>query len=137
MGVEASRLLVSSSFREVAKEKITECFQRCKQFLMMKMRLPLNNSVIQDLKFLDLQAAISGTIASISNVASRFPNIVPTEKLQCLDHEWRQLVFHEEMSDLADSCATSPTEEFLAKVAANGNYKILGAYAKAMLCLPV
>ena len=142
MGVEASRLLVSSSFREEAKEKITECFHRCKQFLIalcvqLKMRLPLNNPVIQDLKFLDPQAAISGTIASISNVASRFPNIVPTEKLQCLDHEWRQLVFDEEMSDLADSCATSPTEEFWAKVAANDNYKIFGTFAKAMLCLPV
>lgn len=101
------------------------------------MRLPLNNPVIQDLKFLDPQTAISGTIASISNVASRFPNIVPAKKLQCLDHEWRQLVFDEEISDLADSCATSPTDEFWAKVATNENYKVLGAFAKAMLCIPV
>lgn len=142
MGVEASRLLVSNSFKGVAKEKITECFQRCKQFLIalcvqLKMRLPLNNPVIQDLKFLDPQTAISGTIASISNVASRFPNIVPAKKLQCLDHEWRQLVFDEEISDLADSCATSPTDEFWAKVATNENYKVLGAFAKAMLCIPV
>ena len=57
------------------------------------MKFSLNNPVNQDLKFLDPHKAMSGTIASISNVASIFPNIVPLEKLQCLDHEGTQLVF--------------------------------------------
>ena len=62
---------------------------------------------------------------------------MPAEKLQCLDHEWRQLVLDQEISELADSCATSPTNEFWAKVASKENYKVLGDFAKAMLCIPV
>ena len=142
MGVTASKLLASQSFKQVAKEKTTECFQRSKQFLIelcrqLKKRLPLDNLVIQDLKFLNPQTAMTGTIASIAGVAARFPNVVPESQLQSLDQEWRQLIFDEEISDLADSCATSPAEEFWGKVSVNEKYKILGTFVKAMLCLPV
>ena len=40
-------------------------------------------------------------------------------------------------SELADKCATSPTEEFWANVALNEKYRILGRFVKAMLCLPI
>ena len=141
MGVTASKLLVSDSFKQVAKEKTTECFQISKQFLIelccqLKKRLPLDNLVIQDLKFLNPQMAMTGTIASIAGVAVRFPNVVPESQLQSLEQEWRQLMFDEEISDLADS-STSPAEEFWGKVSVNEKYKILGTFVKAMLRLPV
>jgi hypothetical protein len=140
--VEAARLVAIVAFGGVAKERVTECFQRCKDFSIqlccqLKMRLPLNNPVLRDLNFLDPQKAVSGTIASIANVATIFPNIIPAKELQRLDQEWRQLIFDEEVSDLADSCATLPTEAFWVKISSNDNYKLLGAFAKAMLCLPV
>jgi hypothetical protein len=106
----------------------------CRQ---LNKRLPLDNLVIQDLKFLNPQTAMTGTIASIAGVAARFPNVVPESQLQSLDQEWRQLIFDEEISDLADSCATSPAEVFWGKVSVNEKYKILGTFVKAMLCLPV
>ena len=134
MGVKATKLIASVSFKEAAKEKVTECFQRCKEFLVhlcrqLKIRLPLNNPVIQDLKFLDPQKATSETIASIAHVAARFSNIIPAKELQSLDQEWRQLILDEEISDLADSCATCSSKEFWVKVSSNDKYKLLGTFA--------
>lgn len=124
------------------KVKINECFKRCQQFLIelcrqLKMRLPLDNPIIRDLKFLDPQVAMSGTIGSIANVAARFPNVLPAEKIQQLDQEWRDLILDDEISNLADTCASSPAEEFWAKVVVNEKYRNLGTFVKAMLCLPV
>lgn len=142
MGTDAARLLVSDAYKNVKKEMIGACFHRCQQFLVelcsqLKKRLPLNHPLVRQLSFLNPQLAISGTIASIADVAAEFPQVIPIENLQSLDQEWRQMSFDEEISELADQCAALPTEEFWANVALNEKYQVVGRFAKAMLCLPI
>ena len=105
MGTDAARLLVSDAYKNVGKEMINACFQ-------LKQQLPIDDSLVRQLRFLNPQLAISGTIPSIADVAAKFPNVICPEMLQLLDQEWRELSFDEEISELADKCATSPTEEF-------------------------
>ena len=124
MGTDVARLLVSNAYKNVGKEIINACFQRCQQFLIelclqLKERLPIDDPLVRQLRFLNPQLAISGTIPSIADVAANFPNVICPETLQILDQEWGELSFDEEISELADKCATSPTEEFWGNVALN------------------
>ena len=142
MGTDVARLLVSAAYKNVGKEMINVCFQRCQQFLIelcfqLNERLPIDDPLVRQLRFLNPQLAVSGTIPSIVDVAAKFPNVIYLEKLQILDQEWRELSFDEQISELADKCATSPTEEFWGNVALNEKYRILGRFVKAMLCLPI
>jgi hypothetical protein len=102
MGTDAARLLVSDAYKNVRKEMINECFQRCQQFLIelsfqLEKRLPIDNPLVRQLRFLNPQLAISGTIPSIADVASKFPHVICIERLQILDQEWRELSFDEQI----------------------------------------
>ena len=119
LGVEAPMLLATDEYKVLDKEALAECFKRCKQFYtelccQLKKRLPLDNAVMTELKFLDPQTVVSGSIQSIADVASKFPN-VPPENLQSVDQEWREFMYDEEISTLADRCSMLPTEEFWGK----------------------
>ena len=142
MEIDVARLLISAAYKNVGKEMINACFQRCQQFLIelcfqLKERLPIDDPLVRQLRFLNPQLAVSGTIPSIADIAAKFPNVIYIEKLQILDQEWRELSFDEEISELADKCATLPTEEFWGNVVLNEKYRILGRFVKAMLCLPI
>jgi hypothetical protein len=102
MGTDAARLLVSDAYKNVRKEMINECFQRCQPFLIelsfqLKKRLPIDNPLVRQLRFLNPQLAISGTIPSIADVASKFPHVICIERLKILDQEWRELSFDEQI----------------------------------------
>ena len=81
---------------------------------------------MRELKFLDPQTAVSGSVQSLFSIASRFPNVVLPEKLQHLDQEWREFMYDEETSLLV----------FWGKVSAD-KYPTLVAFSKAMLTIPV
>jgi hypothetical protein len=141
LGVEAAMMLATDEYKALDKGALAECFRRCKQFYtelccQLKKRLPLDNAVVKELKFLDPQTVVSGSIRSIADVASRFPNVVPPENLQSVDQEWREFMYDEEISTLADRCSTVPTEEFWGKVPTD-KYPNLAAFTKAMLTIPV
>ena len=131
-GLEAAMLLATDKYKALHKEAFGECFRRCKQFCtelccQLKKRLPLDNAVMTELKFLDPQMVVSGSIPSIADVASKFPNVVPPENLQSVDQKWREFMYNEEISTLADRCSTLPMEESWKK-APIGKYPNLKAF---------
>jgi hypothetical protein len=121
LGVEVSKLLVLQEYTALNKDDLQHFFQRCQHFYVelccqLKKRLPLDNDVLKQLKFLDPQTVVNGSLPSIAGVASRFPNVISPENLQSLDQEWREFTYDDEISDLVDRCAAAPTEAFWAEV---------------------
>ena len=114
LGVEAAKLLLSDEYKVLDKQALADCFSRCKQFLVevcfqMQKRLPLNNDVMRELKILDPQTTVSGSVQSLLGIALRFPHVVFPEYLQRLHQECREFIYDEETSLLLDQCSSTPT----------------------------
>lgn len=91
---------------------------------------------MKQLASLGPQSAMSNSIQSNTDVASRFPNVVRQDNLQTLDQECREFMYDEEISTLIDRCSALPTEEFWGKVPTD-KYPNLAAFVLAMLTIPV
>ena len=144
LGVEVAKILVLQEYTALNKGDLQHFFQRCQNFYVelccqLKKRLPLDNEVLKQLKFLDPQTVVTGSVQSIANIASRFPNVVSPENLQRLDQEWREFIYDDEISSLVDRCAGVPTEVFWAEVARSNSekYQNLLAFIKVMFTIPV
>lgn len=76
-------------FTNLSQEQLVFYVKGCRQLIR---RFPLKNKQqLQQFNFLDPLEVKSGSIASISDVAILFPNIIDESNLQLLDNEWRLL----------------------------------------------
>lgn len=78
------------------KELVQHFLRKCLAFLVtgakeIRKRFPVNDPIFQSLQVLNPKK--SDQYSTLLPLASRFPNIIPTESLQTLDNEWRQLKF--------------------------------------------
>ena len=144
LGVDVARFLALEEYKALNKDDKQHFFQRCQQFYVelccqLKKRLPLDNEVLKQLKFLHPQTVSTGAVQSIANIASRLPNVVSPENLQCLDQEWREFIYDDEISGLVDECAAAPTEVFWGEVARLNleKYQNLLAFVKVMFTIPI
>jgi hypothetical protein len=99
----------------------------------------MDNNVLKQLKFLDPQTVVNGSVPSIAGVASHFPNIISPENHQSLYQEWREFTYVDEISDLVDRCAAAPTEAFWAEVSHlhSKKYQHLLKFAQVMFTIPI
>ena len=144
LGVDVARFLALEEYKALNKDDMQHFFQQCQQFYVklccqLKKQLPLDNEVLKQLKFLHPQTVSTGAVQSIANIASRFPNVVSPENLQCLDQEWREFIYDDEISGLVDECAAAPTEVFWGEVARLNleKYQNLLAFVKVMFTFPI
>lgn len=98
--------------------------QRCQSFLIelctqLKCRLPINERIFFELRFIDPQIAVYENFSSLVNVTERFPNIVTDDtQKQLIDEEYRQMKYDQDVQNLMCGTSTSAVncEQFWSKV---------------------
>lgn len=151
LGIQVGQELIKHRENLNMKEQIAEFFRRCQSFLIelstqLKSRLPFENPVFRELKFLNPHTAVHKEFRSLRNVIEAFPCEVQPEQMQLIDEEYRTLKFDREVSDLLQSSSTgSPIscEQFWVEVGKISNsdgmlkYKNITSFSKSLLCIPV
>ena len=104
--------------------------------LEIRKHFPIGDPVIEMLQVLDPDVSHS-KFYSLVPLASRFPNLIPTSKLQQLDNEWRKLSF---TTLPFDSEGMGPEVFWGRGKLANGErtpqFHTLSAFMGSLLCLP-
>lgn len=72
----------------------------------MKSRLPFEDQIFRELKFLDPHTAVNKEFSSLRNVMETFPYEVQPEQMQIIDEEYRTLKLDREVSNLLQSSST-------------------------------
>lgn len=151
LGVKVSKeitLLRNQSFNVTI---IKDFLQRCQSFLIelctqLKNRLPTNERIFFELRFMDPQIAVYENFSSLINVTERFPNIVTNDtQKQLIDEEYRQMKYDQDVQNLmcGTSTGTVNCEQFWSKVSnivssqKLPKYKNLTSFVKCLMCLPI
>lgn len=152
IGLNVAMIINSLKDDVSMRPKIDECLERCQTFLIelsnqFIKRMPVQDDLYQDLSFLDPQKAVYDDFRSLIGVLQRFPNLVPTGKLQVVDNEYRELKLDQSVSNLlsssSSSTATFNVDKFwseVGKMCDSNNkpkYENLSRFAKQMTILPV
>ncbi|KYN50089.1 hypothetical protein ALC62_00117, partial [Cyphomyrmex costatus] len=115
---------------------------RCLSFYVegarqIRKRYDFGNTVLKSLEMLDPEIVRSGSMPSIINLCSAFPNLISEEKFQTIDNEWRLLCNTQISSE-----KYSTIEEFWSYVSElkysdeHLMFGTLGPFMLSLLCLP-
>ena len=96
MGAKVTLYLTAPEYRQRGPD-VQHFLKRAQDFfieaaLEIRKRFPIGDPIIHMLQVLDPDTSHS-IFPSLVPLASRFPNLIPKEKLQQLDNEWRKLSF--------------------------------------------
>ena len=96
MGAQVTLCLSAPEYRQRGPD-VQHFLRRAQDFfieaaLEIQKCFPIGDPVIEMLQVLDPDVSHS-KFPSLVPLASRFPNLIPTSKLQQLDNEWRKLSF--------------------------------------------
>ena len=97
MGEHVSNFLTQPNIL-VMREEIKGFLEHVQLFyieapLQLKRRFPINDEILKSLTFLNPETINSTPSSDVINLASKFPNIIPTTDIHTLDDEWRELQF--------------------------------------------
>lgn len=151
LGIQVGQELIKHRDNINMKEKIAEFFKRCQSFLIelstqLKSRLPFENPIFQQLKFLDPHTAVNREFSSLRDVIQTFPHKIDPVQMQLIDEEYRILKFDRQVSDLLQCTSTgSPlsSEQFWIEVGKITNndgtfkYRNFSSLCKSLLSMPV
>jgi hypothetical protein len=106
-GVKVSQTIADGNF---SAKQLHYFRDRCLQFYVeacsqITKRFPLKDNFLKSLEFLDPEIVKSGSVSSISHVATRFPNLI-VKNVQSLDNEWRLLRNVSEIQALSNDLCT-------------------------------
>lgn len=97
----------------IHKDGIIDFLNRSQQFLIelcdqIKTRLPLENTLLKELAFLDPQEVVYSEYVSLTPLLTKFPNLVPEGMEQIIDNEFRNLHLDPNVADLLARSTISP-----------------------------
>ncbi len=109
MGEDVSKFLMTP-LSTAMKEEVKGFLQSVQAFYIeaarqIKMRFPIDDDILKSLTILNPSTINSTSSSSVIALAGKFPNIIPEEEVQKIDHEWRELQFLEP-SELPSSSET-------------------------------
>lgn len=148
MGEEVSQFLIGQA-STVTNDDILGFLQHIQLFyieaaLQIQKRFPITDSVLKALIFLNPNTINSTNATEVTDLAAKFPNIVPDGELHRIDHEWRELQFLDQ-NDLPSSSNTSSRSDVVSfwgcigqMVDTSGEcrFPILSKLTKSLLSLP-
>ena len=141
MGAQVTLCLSAPEYRQRGPD-VQHFLRRAQDFfieaaLEIRKCFPIGDPVIEMLQVLDPDVSHS-KFPSLVPLASRFPNLIPTSKLQQLDNEWRKLSF----TPLPFESEGMGPEVFWGRLGklTNGEgtpqFHTLSAFMGSLLCLP-
>ena len=129
-----------------ATQDLTDFYNNVREFLAKLVhsavkRLPMKDTVLNDLVWLDPAERVSSTVGMVRRLATgHFKNFVPEEKLDQLEEEF---CLYQTTKDLPDDIALHQTDVDvywgrIGKLESSTSkpYELLSHFAKCLLCIP-
>lgn len=93
----------------LSKEKRENFYLKCLDFFVegcsqILNRFPLRNNILKKMTFLDPEIVKNGSVGSIADIVSNFPNLISNEEIQTIDTEWRLLRNHPDIKEFDSDC---------------------------------
>lgn len=128
MGVQVSNLLITLSVNPSPSRQleIKGFLEHVQLFFIeascqIRNRFPIQDDILKSLTFLNPDTVNSVSATKIVQLASKFPNIVPSSNLGLLDDEWRELQFMEPIDLPQSSSSRNDVVEYWGKVGKMAN----------------